>query len=79
MTAPPDAGRVLLPLARGAIARRLDLAAQPVDTDAPWVAEPGATFTLDQGMEMGRPSRLEVTVGESAAVVGDPVRRPERE
>ncbi|GMA41190.1 PhzF family phenazine biosynthesis protein [Mobilicoccus caccae] len=42
-------------------------------------AEPGATFTLDQGMEMGRPSRLEVTVGESAAVVGGPVRRLERE
>lgn len=82
MTAPPDAGRVLLPLARGAIARRLDLAAPPVDTDAPWVAEPGATFvTLISGgtlrgcigsLTPERPIGEDVAANARAAAFHDP-------
>ncbi len=40
---PPDAGRVLLPLARAAIATELGLA-QAAGADQPWLRQPGATF-----------------------------------
>lgn len=42
---PPDAGRTLLPLARAAIAQELGRAhALEVDTNAPWLRAPGASF-----------------------------------
>src|SRR5262249_2391015 len=40
---PADAGQVLLPLARGAIAGELGLA-RPGDDDQPWLQRPGACF-----------------------------------
>lgn len=40
---PDDAGTVLLPLARAAIAHRLELAGPAVPTP-PWLSEPGASF-----------------------------------
>lgn len=40
---PPDAGRVLLALARAAIAARLGLA-HPADDDLPWLKPSGASF-----------------------------------
>ena len=40
---PPDAGRVLLPLARSAIAARLGLN-QAFDEDLPWLKQQGACF-----------------------------------
>jgi len=40
---PPDAGRVLLPLARSAIASQLGMS-QAVEADRPWLREPGACF-----------------------------------
>ncbi|GAA2182333.1 hypothetical protein GCM10009785_21070 [Brooklawnia cerclae] len=43
MSVPDDAGRVLLPLARGAIAERLGLRAPDVER-ADWLDEPGASF-----------------------------------
>lgn len=43
MSLPEDAGRVLLPLARGAIAVRLGGPAPPAD-HAAWLDEPGASF-----------------------------------
>ncbi len=48
-TEPATRGRVLLPLARAAIAHELGQVA-PADASAPWLHEPGATFvTLTQG------------------------------
>lgn len=41
---PIDAGTVLLPIARGAIATALGQSATPVSEDAPWLHEPGACF-----------------------------------
>jgi AmmeMemoRadiSam system protein A len=43
MLPPQDAGSVLLPLARAAIARELGKT-HPVASDAPWLREPGACF-----------------------------------
>jgi AmmeMemoRadiSam system protein A len=40
---PPDAGRVLLPLARSAIAAQLGLG-QPAQDDRPWLKQQGACF-----------------------------------
>ena len=40
---PPDAGHVLLPLARSAIASQLGMS-QAVEADRPWLREPGACF-----------------------------------
>ena len=40
---PPDAGRVLLPLARSAIAEKLGLA-RPAADDPPWLGQQGASF-----------------------------------
>jgi len=40
---PSDAGRILLPLARSAIAERLGLE-QPAETDLPWLKQQGASF-----------------------------------
>lgn len=50
---PSDAGRVLLPLARAAIARRLGRVAPPVDTSPAWLDVPTACFvTLTLGSEL---------------------------
>lgn len=43
-TLPEDAGSVLLPLARAAIATRLGIPAPTTPDEPPWLAEPGACF-----------------------------------
>jgi AmmeMemoRadiSam system protein A len=77
----PDAGSVLLPIARAAIARNLgaEVAARE---DAPWLLEPGATFvTLRKGgelrgcigsLEARRPLLLDVKANAVAAAFRDP-------
>jgi AmmeMemoRadiSam system protein A len=41
---PPDAGRILLPLARIAIASELKLEPPKTGDDSPWLKQPGASF-----------------------------------
>lgn len=87
---PADAGTVLLPIARNAIARELGLGGPEPDTSAPWLAEPGACFvTLTQArrlrgcmgsLEPRRRLVLDVRENAVAAAVFDrrfPPMRPE--
>jgi AmmeMemoRadiSam system protein A len=76
-----DKGRVLLRMARHAIERALG-AEQPMQEDAPWLAEPGATFvTLRQrgqlrgcigSLEAHRPLIQDVAYNAVAAALRDP-------
>lgn len=78
---PGDTGRVLLPLARAAIAARLGLPG-PAVTPAEWLAEPGASFVTlhDAGRLRGCVGTLEpycslgedVATNARAAAVHDP-------
>jgi AmmeMemoRadiSam system protein A len=43
LSLPTDAGTILLPLARSSIAAQLAIGA-PLETDAPWLRAPGASF-----------------------------------
>ena len=82
---PQDAGSVLLPLARAAIARELG---QPhsATTDAPWLREPGACFvTLTHQAKLRgcigtlrahRPLADDVTANAVAAAFRDPRFKP---
>ena len=81
MTMPPDAGNVLLGIARAAIATELGHE-QPVRDDAAWLREPGACFiTLKQGDELRgcigtlrahRPLREDVKANALGAAFRDP-------
>lgn len=81
MSLPDDAGQILLPLARSAIARRLRLPAAVVDESAEWLAEEGASFvtlTIDGGLrgcigtlEAYRPLREDVASNAVAAAFHD--------
>jgi len=77
----PDAARVLLPLARAAIARALGLP-HPDAPDAPWLDEPGASFvTLTQSgalrgcigsLQAQRSLRADIQANAVAAALDDP-------
>lgn len=77
----PDAGRVLLPVARAAIARELGRE-MPVSEDGDWLRVPGATFvTLRQGdnlrgcigtLKAHRPLIEDVKANAKAAAFRDP-------
>jgi AmmeMemoRadiSam system protein A len=77
----PDAGTVLLPIARAAIARPLGATLTAFE-DASWLAEPGATFvTLKRhgvlrgcigSLEARRPLVADVKWNAVAAAFGDP-------
>lgn len=82
---PDDAGAILLPLARAAIARDLDLPAPPVaesPTDTSWLDVPGASFvTLHRAgrlrgcigsLEAHRPLRTDVEANARSAAFRDP-------
>lgn len=82
VTTPPfDAGRVLLPLARAAIASRLGLPAAPVDDTALWLRRPGCCFVtlkLDGrlrgcigSLEPHRPLGQDVQANAAAAALRD--------
>lgn len=84
---PPDAGSVLLPLARAAIAERLGVAGAPeAPGDDAWLGEPGASFvTLHTGgrlrgcigtIEAYRSIRDDVRGNACAAAFDDPRFRP---
>jgi len=85
---PPDAGRVLLPLARAAIAREFGKT-HPAAADAPWLHAPGACFvTLTEAGKLRgcigtlrphRPLLADVTANAVAAAFRDPRFRPLRE
>lgn len=78
---PSDAGRVLLPLARAAIGRRLGRVAPPVDTSPAWLDVPAACFvTLTLGGKLRgcvgsltptRPLKDQVAHDACAAAFGD--------
>lgn len=78
----PEHGRILLALARGAIAEQCGLASVMPDTSAPWLQEPGATFvTLTQNgrlrgcigsLEAHRPLWQDVRANAVAAARRDP-------
>jgi AmmeMemoRadiSam system protein A len=77
----PDAGTVLLPIARAEIARPLGAFA-PAREDAPWLGEPGATFvTLKKNgalrgcigsLEARRPLLVDLKSNAVAAAFRDP-------
>ena len=77
----PDAGEILLPIARAAIARELGRALDAAE-NAPWLREPGATFvTLRQGerlrgcigsLKARRPLLQDVKSNALAAAFSDP-------
>ncbi|WP_040158872.1 AmmeMemoRadiSam system protein A [Nigerium massiliense] len=81
-TLPPDAGKVLLPLARAAIAAHLEGRGLAVPTQPSWLADPGAAFvTLTEAgrlrgcigsLEAWRPLGEDVTANAIAAAVRDP-------
>lgn len=81
----PDAGAVLLPIARAAIARELGLNGAARE-DEPWLREPGATFvTLTQGealrgcigtLQAHRPLLDDVKANAVAAAFRDPRFQP---
>ncbi|MFN7087220.1 MAG: AmmeMemoRadiSam system protein A [Burkholderiales bacterium] len=82
---PQDAGKVLLPLARAAIARKFG-ETHPVSADAPWLHAPGACFVTltESGKLRGcigtlrphRPLLADVTANAVAAAFRDPRFKP---
>ena len=81
-----DAGQVLLPIARAAIARELGIAQAAAAEDAEWLRQPGATFvTLTQGDDLRgcigtlrahRPLLEDVKANAVAAAFRDPRFQP---